>query len=577
MKFGAVSAALGLMLSGCGHDGTQDGGAGESVESQTSGLTSFSPDDRYIVTFKNNKGKSAAAQAGQVALELPKHSAVAVYLPQAAANALLNNPNIAAVEVDARRYPTAESTPYGVTMVQANQVPVAGPGGQISLCVIDSGISASHEDFSGTPLTGTNNSGTGNWNIDLCGHGTHVAGTIGATANNGVGVVGVAPGAVALHIVKVFGTDGAEGCDWAYSSGLVAALDACTAAGAQVISMSLGGSRKVRAEESAFGSANGQGVLSIAAAGNDGNTKKSYPASYASVVSVAALDANKAIADFSQQNAEVEIAAPGVSVVSTYPFAHNVTVNGAKYDGNGIEFAGAGTVSGPVVDGGLCDTVGSWSGAVVMCERGVVSFLDKVINVQSGGGAAAVLYNNEPGNFSGTLGAGNSSIIPAISVSQADGQFIVASALGLSADVSSGLGDGYAALDGTSMATPHVSAVAALLWSHFPAASNDDIRNAMNATAEDLGAAGRDVAFGYGLVQTKAAYDYLANGPQEPDCSADGVCNAECAVDADPDCAGGTDGGTDGGQCLAVGTSCSAGSECCSLNCKGKPGNKTCK
>jgi subtilisin family serine protease len=62
------------------------------------------------------------------------------------------------------------------------------------------------------------------------------------------------------------------------------------------------------------------------------------------------------------------------------------------------------------------------------------------------------------------------------------------------------------------MATPHVSGVAALVWSHFPGKSNVEIRNALAATALDAGPPGRDDAYGFGIVQAKAAYDYLACG-----------------------------------------------------------------
>ena len=84
--------------------------------------------------------------------------------------------------------------------------------------------------------------------------------------------------------------------------------------------MSLGGSFKSRFEETAFKDAYNAGVLSVAAAGNGGNTSYSYPASYSSVVSVAAVDSNKVVADFSQKNSQVELAAPGVSVLSTVPY-----------------------------------------------------------------------------------------------------------------------------------------------------------------------------------------------------------------------------------------------------------------
>jgi serine protease len=71
---------------------------------------------------------------------------------------------------------------------------------------------------------------------------------------------------------------------------------------------------------------------------------------------------------------------------------------------------------------------------------------------------------------------------------------------------------GYEAWDGTSMAAPHVSACRCLVWSYNPALSNVDIRNALTGTAKDLGAAGRDNSYGYGLVQAKSALDSLAGG-----------------------------------------------------------------
>jgi len=67
----------------------------------------------------------------------------------------------------------------------------------------------------------------------------------------------------------------------------------------------------------------------------------------------------------------------------------------------------------------------------------------------------------------------------------------------------------YAYFDGTSMATPHVSAVAALVWSYFPTCTGSQIRNSLNKSALDLGAAGRDTKFGFGLVQAKTAYDRI--------------------------------------------------------------------
>lgn len=97
----------------------------------------------------------------------------------------------------------------------------------------------------------------------------------------------------------------------------------------------------------------------------------------------------------------------------------------------------------------------------------------------------------------------------AISLSQEDGQYLVNNKLGFNSSVASSISQpdsGYEAWEGTSMATPHVSGVAALLWSSDLNLTNADIRDAMGQTALDLGAVGRDNAYGYGLVQ---AYDAL--------------------------------------------------------------------
>lgn len=508
------------------------GSAGQTVAApaQQNGtsrvLVQFSPGKKATV------GNALRAAGGQVHYEFDSLNTIAVSVPTVALQGLSNNPNVVFIEEDAPRYPisitksttaatpssTGPTVPYGIDMVQARDVwdvnrdgavdAGAPTGANRKVCIIDSGFYTGHEDLQGVSVAGYN--GNLPWAQDGDGHGTHVAGTI-AAANNALGVVGVTPGTVQLYIVRVFGDSGA----WAYSSTLVDAANRCASAGSNIISMSLGGGRASNTEKNAFASLNSQGILSIAAAGNDGTTALSYPASYPSVMSVAAIDANKIVADFSQKNSAVDIAAPGVGVLSTVPYleANSVTVDGVSYTGGYVDFAARGNASGALVDGGLCDTVGAWGGKVVLCQRGTISFYDKVHNAQLGGATAAVLYNNVPGGFLGTLGDGNSSTIPAISISQEDGQFLVANKLGLNANVSSTVtkpASGYEYYDGTSMATPHASAVAALVWSAKPTATNEQVRAALIATAEDLGTAGFDNSYGNGLVRAKNAIDYLA-------------------------------------------------------------------
>ena len=492
-------------------------------------------DGRYIIKFgegRSAQGRAAAQAAGaQVVLNLAPQNAVAAVMSAQAAAALSRNPNIEYIEQDVLRQPMAadrtlasgEVLPYGVQMVQADLVTSANEASK-KVCIVDSGYSQQHGDLRDATdgsITFTNNSGSGTWDKDSCGHGTHVAGTVMASALNNAGVIGVIPGA-RLHIVKVFGDDVLAGgnCAWTYSSTLVDALNKCEAAGSNITSMSLGGSFKSRTEEVAFNDSYKRGMLHIAAAGNDGNTQTSYPAGYGSVVSVAAVDANEALASFSQRNRDVEIAAPGVGVLSTVPWLEANTLtfaDASQVSGGHIEGAArTNGASGAIADGGLCNSVGAWSGKVVLCQRGSIDFNTKVSNVANGGGVAAAIYNNSSsdatcGDFSGTLGDGVTSAIPAITMSCAEGT-TAKGYVGTTGTVYSQVSvpdSGYEAWNGTSMATPHVSAVAALVWGCFPTLTNQQIRDTLNATAKDKGAAGRDNSYGYGIVQAKAAISAL--------------------------------------------------------------------
>ncbi|MFM8322042.1 MAG: S8 family serine peptidase [Chloroflexota bacterium] len=492
---------------------------------------------RVMVTFAHGS-KAQAANALQAAgaefhYTFNDLDTFTVSLPAAALDGIRRNPHVVLVEEDAPRFPISiqpsraarslaapagQVVPYGVDMVQARDVWDANrdgvvdagavTGSNMKICIIDSGFYTGHEDLQGVSVSGYN--GNLPWSTDGSGHGTHVAGTI-AAVNNSLGVLGVTPGTVQIYSVRVFGDDGA----WAYSSTLIDAAYKCRDAGAKIISMSLGGARANNTEKNGFATLyNTNGILSIAAAGNEGTTAYSYPASYDTVVSVAAIDTSKLVADFSQKNSQVEVSAPGVGVLSTVPYLDetSLTVNGVTYPAAHIEFSARGTASGALVDGGLCDSVGAWTGKVVLCQRGTISFYDKVHNVQLGGGAAAAIYNNVSGGFSGTLGDGFSSTIIGLSLSMEDGQALLPY-VNQTASVSSSFtqpASSYEYYDGTSMATPHVSAVAALVWGSKPTATNAQVRQALVSTAEDLGAAGRDTSYGYGLVRAKNAITALA-------------------------------------------------------------------
>jgi len=488
---------------------------------------------RVIVGFKaggeGHVRKALAGARGRIARDLPALAATAVELPEAAIAALERHPHVAYVEEDAKRYPlalanpsatpyaTGQLEPWGIRAVQADLLPQGDAlAGNRKICIIDSGYSLGHPDLPGAPnVTGYN--GNLAWNQDGDGHGTHVAGTIAAINNSGRGVVGVLPNSrINLYIVRVFGNDGA----WAYSSTLVDAATRCQNAGANVISMSLGGPTSNRTERNKFDQLLAAGILPIAAAGNDGNTRTSYPAGYTSVVSVAAIDSSRALASFSQRNNDVELSGPGVGVLSTVPVGAGLL--GAVVSGSlapeAFPFDGSpkASVSGALFDFGLGNAVNAGAaGKVCLIARGTVDFATKVSNCQASGGVGAIIHNNVAGAFTGTLGTVVTTI-PSVSISLADGNALKASRLGQATSVSVAQAD-YAYYDGTSMATPHVSAVAALVWSYFaPAAPTSgrtcnatQLRNSLNKSALNLGAAGRDSSFGFGLVQARAAYDRI--------------------------------------------------------------------
>ena len=260
-------------------------------------------------------------------------------------------------------------------------------GGQ-KVGIVDTGIRANHPDLAGKTANCAQSIGLipgvlpGSIRVGQCaddnGHGTHVAGTISANANNGTGVAGAAfnsPLAICRALSGPLGigttADVANCIRWVHDRG------------ARVISMSLGGGASTTLQNAvnyAWKSGAADGSVLVAAAGNDGDDTLNYPAAYPNVVSVAATDHNDQRADFSNANADVEVAGPGVDILST--------------------------------------------------------------------------WNN----------------------------------------------GGYNTTSGTSMATPHASAVAAIIRGRFPSATAAQVVSRLDAAVDDLGAAGRDTSYGFGRV-----------------------------------------------------------------------------
>ena len=234
------------------------------------------------------------------------------------------------------------------------------------------------------------------------------------------------------------------------------------------------------------------------------------------------------LAPFSNQGPQTALVAPGVGVLSTViqgvDRATGVRLAGAPLASAAIDFAEQGRFSGPLVDCGLAETPDSCGalapplatqGFVAYVQRGALAFADKVASVQRQGARAVVIANNEPGAAPGNLTLGtppaDGAWPPVAVVSQEDGQRLRASA-GLDVEVSVHPVD-YASFSGTSMAVPHVSGVAALVWSARPEAPAEAVREALQASARDLGPPGRDPGYGFGLVQARAALEALRARP----------------------------------------------------------------
>lgn len=185
-------------------------------------------------------------------------------------------------------------------------------GEGIKVAILDTGIDTGHPDLIGAVLDSVDLTGEGIG--DLNGHGTHCAGIVAARAN-GVGFIGAAPEAQLL-ICKVLGNNGA-GSLQAIAAGVGWAVES----GADIISMSLGGTADSPALHEAIHRALALGRMVICAAGNSGalfTNAIGYPGRYGSVITVASHDQNGLPSGFSSRGPEIDLMAPGQEIWSTY-------------------------------------------------------------------------------------------------------------------------------------------------------------------------------------------------------------------------------------------------------------------
>jgi subtilisin family serine protease len=448
--------------------------------------------------------------------------------------------------------PPSEYT-WAVRMTQVNEVwdpngdgvfDTGAPNGSgITVCVIDSGIDPNHpelkiayaggKDFIDDDDNPEDKDASGAWGG---GHGTHVAGTVLAQLGSGGqvdpndstlstnGMVGMAPGAKLL-VARVLDERG-DG----RTSDVIAALKWCgDQPEVKIVSLSLGSSTPDPVEEETFQALWDKGILSVAASGNSGQNSPytpMYPAAYGTVIAVGAVDAEMKHADYSQGGEHLSLVAPGTNVYSTFPRGRSafasLVAGGTFYTSRSLDYVPFEEYEGTLVDCGLGASMRSCLGASATCsgfvayvDRGDIRFNEKVKNVRSQGARAVIIGNNDPADDDAlgfTLGTAAAwppvTAVPTTTVPALRAQFGKSVRVGIR-------GGDYAYSTGTSMATPHVAGVAALVWSANPTLTNADVRRILETTAKDLvdpvdspdSTEGKDPVFGHGLVQARAAVE----------------------------------------------------------------------
>jgi subtilisin family serine protease len=251
----------------------------------------------YIVSFRS--GTTAASQsdaiAGAGATDLDSIAVLrmhAVRASDAAVAALRGDASVASVELDRSR--TAEAAPddagyanqWSLPRIGWDQVYASGaPSGASVVAVLDTGVDASHPDIEDSLVTGASFVAGAAWNADLNGHGTAMAGIVAAETGNGIGIAGVGFARVKVMPVTVLGADGL-GRDSDIIEGLVWAADH----GADVALLAFSASGYSSALQAAVDYAWANGVVVVAATGNDGSSAPTFPAGDRGVVGVSGTD-----------------------------------------------------------------------------------------------------------------------------------------------------------------------------------------------------------------------------------------------------------------------------------------------
>ena len=280
---------------------------------------------RVIITLKDKGDTDAITERrGRVTKEYRNvGNIVAAEVPAGSLNALMEDSNVLAVEVDQVAKAFVQTVDWGINKVEAPEIWAAGYTGEgVKIAVLDTGIDMEHTDLDANLKGGANMIGGSSYDDDN-GHGTHCAGII-AAENNDFGTVGVAY-AADLYAVKVLDSTGSG-----YYSQIISGIDWAISNDMDIISMSLGGSTGSTTLQSAIARAYNAGIVIVAAAGNNGTSSISYPARYTQAVAIGAVNSSDVRASWSNYGSQLDLVAPGVSIYSTYYGNSYATLSGTS-------------------------------------------------------------------------------------------------------------------------------------------------------------------------------------------------------------------------------------------------------
>jgi len=273
--------------------------------------------------------QKASEVASDVVSQVPASSDVGAEVEVKPENNKGNKPD----NSDVQRIKPSDQTPWGIEVVYNNSEIASTSGGfNVNVAVLDTGVNFDHPDLSGvkgtcfdftSPVKAVKEGSCGDKN----GHGTHVAGIVGANSGaDGLGVYGVAP-LVSVSAYKVCGNNG-----FCFADDIASALRHAADNGINVVNMSLGSDADSSLISSAVDYAFSKGVLMVSASGNDGPFENSidFPAAYKEVVAVGAINSLIEITEWSSrgnnlktepfvvEDGDIEFALPGENIESTW-------------------------------------------------------------------------------------------------------------------------------------------------------------------------------------------------------------------------------------------------------------------